>query len=79
MTERIQKTFFDITSGEREAPGQWLTYVNEYKAAASEGAGSDKQAAPERNGHNAVHAREVGAAAGNSSDSREAIHVTLTE
>jgi branched-chain amino acid aminotransferase len=80
VTERIQKAFFEITSGEREAPGQWLTYINEYKAAASEGAGSDKQAAPERNGHNAARAREIGAAAaGNSSDSLDAIHVTLTE
>ncbi|MCA1818399.1 MAG: branched-chain amino acid transaminase, partial [Acidobacteria bacterium] len=29
ITARIQKTFFEITSGEREAPGKWLTYVNE--------------------------------------------------
>ncbi|MDX6613526.1 MAG: branched-chain amino acid aminotransferase [Blastocatellia bacterium] len=29
VTERIQKTFFDITSGERQPPGPWLTYVNE--------------------------------------------------
>jgi len=29
VTARIQKRFFEITSGEREAPGPWLTYVNE--------------------------------------------------
>ena len=26
--------FFEITSGEREAPGPWLTYVREQKARA---------------------------------------------
>ncbi len=31
VTERIQKAFFEITSGERPAPGEWLTYVNDYK------------------------------------------------
>ena len=29
ITERIQKMFFEITSGERPAPGEWLTYVRE--------------------------------------------------
>src|SRR5215212_9652534 len=29
VTRRIQEVFFQITSGEREAPGPWLTYVNE--------------------------------------------------
>jgi len=29
ITEKIQKVFFEITSGEREAPGDWLTYVRE--------------------------------------------------
>jgi branched-chain amino acid aminotransferase len=28
ITERIQKAFFEITKGERPAPGNWLTYVN---------------------------------------------------
>jgi hypothetical protein len=27
ITERVQKAFFEITKGEREAPGDWLTYV----------------------------------------------------
>ncbi len=29
ITARIQQTFFEITKGERPAPGDWLTYVNE--------------------------------------------------
>ena len=33
ITEKIQKVFFEITKGERQAPGNWLTYVNESKAA----------------------------------------------
>lgn len=28
LTEKIQKAFFEITKGERKAPGDWLTYVN---------------------------------------------------
>jgi branched-chain amino acid aminotransferase len=31
LTKRVQDVFFAITSGEREAPGKWLTYVNEVK------------------------------------------------
>jgi len=33
FTERIQKVFFGITSGERPAPGPWLTYVSEQQSA----------------------------------------------
>jgi branched-chain amino acid aminotransferase len=33
ITEKIQKAFFEITKGERPAPGPWLTYVNEHKQA----------------------------------------------
>jgi branched-chain amino acid aminotransferase len=40
ITARIQQAYFEITKGEREAPGDWLTYVREKKAAA-----------PENNGH----------------------------
>jgi hypothetical protein len=36
ITERIQTVFFDITSGERPAPGPWLTYVREQDARAAE-------------------------------------------
>jgi branched-chain amino acid aminotransferase len=35
ITRRIQEVFFAITAGEREAPGQWLTYVNDAKRANS--------------------------------------------
>jgi branched-chain amino acid aminotransferase len=31
ITARIQKAFFEITKGERPAPGSWLTFVNEEK------------------------------------------------
>jgi branched-chain amino acid aminotransferase len=31
ITTRIQKAFFEITKGERPAPGKWLTYANEQK------------------------------------------------
>jgi branched-chain amino acid aminotransferase len=29
ITEKIQKLFFEITKGEKPAPGNWLTYVRE--------------------------------------------------
>src|SRR5436309_10294350 len=32
ITAKIQKVFFEITSGEREPPGPWLTYVREQPA-----------------------------------------------
>src|SRR6266542_2689308 len=35
ITERVQEVFFDITSGKRQPPGQWLTYVREQKARAA--------------------------------------------
>jgi len=41
ITARIQQVFFEITSGEREAPGPWLTYVNEEK----------QEMQPSNNGH----------------------------
>ena len=36
ITARIQEVFFQITSGERPAPGDWLTYVNEQEAETEE-------------------------------------------
>jgi branched-chain amino acid aminotransferase len=36
ITERIQKVFFEITKGERPAPGNWLTYVRDQKTPQSE-------------------------------------------
>jgi branched-chain amino acid aminotransferase len=37
ITAKIQKMFFEITKGERQAPGNWLTYVNEKNDASSNG------------------------------------------
>ncbi|PYT05106.1 MAG: hypothetical protein DMF65_00930, partial [Acidobacteria bacterium] len=70
VTERIQKVFFEITSGEREAPGHWLTFVNEHKAVS-----------PESNGYNTAQAREARRAATNTpaGETVDAVHVTLTE
>jgi branched-chain amino acid aminotransferase len=31
ITSKIQKAFFEITKGESEAPGEWLTYINNSK------------------------------------------------
>ena len=39
ITEKIQKMFFEITKGERPAPGNWLTYVNEKKQAPADNNG----------------------------------------
>ena len=36
ITEKIQKVFFEITKGEREAPGPWLTFINEPSKAVSQ-------------------------------------------
>jgi branched-chain amino acid aminotransferase len=38
ITAQIQKMFFEITKGERPAPGPWLTYVNDQKATAKDAA-----------------------------------------
>ncbi len=71
ITERIQKVFFAITSGERPAPGPWLTYVNESRTTAAQ---------ENSNGFRAEQIREVGkAASSTATDTRDSIHVTLTE
>ncbi len=49
ITKRLQDVFFAITSGEQEAPGNWLTYVNEVASEAN----------PTNNGH-AMEARAFG-------------------
>ncbi len=36
ITAKIQKMFFEITSGEREAPAPWLTYVREQQSRAAD-------------------------------------------
>ena len=40
ITAKIQKMFFEITSGEQKPPGPWLTYVREQDARAKDRAGS---------------------------------------
>ncbi|HLA12550.1 MAG TPA: branched-chain amino acid transaminase [Pyrinomonadaceae bacterium] len=42
ITAEIQKVFFEITKGERQAPGNWLTYVKE-----------EQNTSAENNGYNA--------------------------
>jgi branched-chain amino acid aminotransferase len=42
ITEKIQKVFFEITKGEREAPGDWLTYINASASPDSNGYASGK-------------------------------------
>jgi branched-chain amino acid aminotransferase len=42
ITEKIQKAFFEITKGERKAPGDWLTYV--HKAASAQPGSNGSQA-----------------------------------
>src|SRR6267143_4714195 len=50
ITARIQQAFFDITKGEREAPGDWLTYV---KAAKKSQPGNNGNRADKRSTVNA--------------------------
>jgi branched-chain amino acid aminotransferase len=45
ITAKIQKAFFEITKGERAAPGAWLTYVNEQEISAP-GGGSEAESFP---------------------------------
>src|SRR5206468_12106879 len=56
ITRRIQEVFFEITSGEREAPGPWLTYVNEI---------NQSQPSGNNNGHNATQASAACASSSN--------------
>jgi branched-chain amino acid aminotransferase len=53
-TRRIQQAFFEITSGEREAPGAWLTYVNETQTVAPENNGNRHSTTAGKTGSNAV-------------------------
>src|SRR5947209_13785594 len=45
ITARIQKVFFEITSGEREPPGPWLTYVREQQSKQPSGNGYNSEKA----------------------------------
>lgn len=49
ITTKIQNAFFEITKGERKAPGDWLTYVNAAKSAQPGNNGFDAgKATPEK-------------------------------
>lgn len=52
ITAQIQKVFFEITKGERKAPGDWLTYVN-----------AETVSHPDNNGHKASTIATGGASA----------------
>ena len=43
ITAHIQKVFFEITSGRRQPPGPWLTYVSEQKTASPRNNGRLKE------------------------------------
>jgi len=58
ITRRIQQVFFEITSDEREAPGPWLTYVNEFKAAQPSS----------NNGHKTSQAKATSASSNNTEE-----------
>ena len=58
ITAKIQKRFFEITKGERQAPGNWLTFVN-----------SETAKLPDNNGHKA----DTVAGGGNSSREGEPV------
>jgi branched-chain amino acid aminotransferase len=68
ITERIQKAYFEITSGKRQAPGQWLTYVREHEAAVKEG----------NNGHKSARKSEVSKVAANT-PAADALETVMTE
>src|SRR5215210_4375594 len=46
ITEKIQKAFFEITKGERKAPGDWLTYVKAAKKSQPSSNGSQSRQEP---------------------------------
>ncbi len=68
VTRRIQEVFFQITQGEREAPGPWLTYVNERPAGQSS-----------NNGHSATQAKASGASSGGSEPAAVDLATVMTE
>ena len=47
ITARIQQVYFEITKGERPAPGEWLTYVNDFKPSADASTNGHKAQASE--------------------------------
>jgi len=69
ITRRIQEVFFQITSGEREAPGDWLTFVNEGKPAQP----------TSNNGHSATLEAKASSATSNLSDATVDYETVMTE
>src|SRR2546423_13965252 len=65
ITAKIQKVFFEITSGEREAPGPWLTYVRDQVASSARGsqvrASSNGRSDASKSESQAPVAKELGA------------------
>lgn len=76
LTRRIQEVFFEITSGEREAPGPWLTYVNERKSAQPATEAEDQSLG--NNGHTATQLK-ASSASSSISDSVIDYHPAMTE
>lgn len=68
ITARIQKLFFEITSGERPAPGDWLTFVNERK-----------QAQPNNNGRKAAQIEEPSISSEMKTAAPVEYHTAMTE
>jgi branched-chain amino acid aminotransferase len=68
ITGKLQEVFFQITAGEREAPGPWLTYVNENAARSFEG-----------NGHNKAHVKEATAAASSQGEEASSFKAVMSE
>ena len=46
ITEKIQKAFFEITKGDRKAPGKWLTYVSPAKSSQPGNNGFEAEKSP---------------------------------
>jgi branched-chain amino acid aminotransferase len=71
ITRRIQEVFFQITSGEREAPGPWLTYAHEHKQPA--------QASESGNGHRKASLNEKASPAKPDIDPMATYHAVATD
>jgi len=54
ITEKIQSAFFEITKGERKAPGDWLTYVKAAKTPQASNNGSLSREEPRQESEKGV-------------------------
>ena len=59
VTARIQQAFFEITKGEREAPGEWLTYVRGAKAGVKTGNNGHHKTSPVKPAPDGTNATEA--------------------